>query len=111
MKTVLLIATLALLSFACSTKEGTEEGANSEEETKPVFAKPTEDYTSKVPMFTFATTLEEQEEQLKTNPLMLRFKDGGIFPWQSTLIRNTSVSQVQPWSTETGLLPCTMAPG
>ncbi len=75
MKTVLLIATLALLSFACSTKEGTEEGANSEEESKPVFAKPTEDYTSKVPMFTFATTLEEQEEQLKTNPLMLRFKE------------------------------------
>ncbi|MHC4740801.1 MAG: glycoside hydrolase family 32 protein [Planctomycetota bacterium] len=31
------------------------------------------DYTSRVPRFTFATTLEEQEEQLKTNPLMLRF--------------------------------------
>ncbi len=30
------------------------------------------DYTSKVPKFTFATTLEEQEEQLKNNPLMLR---------------------------------------
>lgn len=31
------------------------------------------DYTSKVPKYTFATTLKEQEEQLKTNPLMLRF--------------------------------------
>ena len=30
------------------------------------------DYTSKVPQYTFATSLEEQEEQLKTNPLMLR---------------------------------------
>ena len=33
------------------------------------------DYTSKVPQFTFANTLEEQEEQLKTNPLVLRFKE------------------------------------
>ncbi len=32
-----------------------------------------QDYTSKVPKYTFATTLAEQEEQLKTNPLMLRF--------------------------------------
>lgn len=31
------------------------------------------DYTSKVPKFTFANTLAEQERQLKTNPLMLRF--------------------------------------
>lgn len=30
------------------------------------------DYTSKVPAYTFATTLQEQEAQLKTNPLMLR---------------------------------------
>lgn len=30
------------------------------------------DYTSKVPKYTFAATLEEQEAQLKTNPLMLR---------------------------------------
>jgi beta-fructofuranosidase len=34
-------------------------------------AKP--DYTSKVPKYTFAETLAEQEEQLKTNPLLLRF--------------------------------------
>ena len=33
------------------------------------------DYTSRVPKFTFATTLKDQEEQLKTNPLMLRFAE------------------------------------
>ena len=31
------------------------------------------DYTSKVPKYTFANTLKEQEAQLKTNPLILRF--------------------------------------
>ena len=31
------------------------------------------DYTSRVPKFTFADTLEEQEAQLRTNPLMERF--------------------------------------
>ena len=40
----------------------------SAEEKKP-------DYTSKVPAFTFADTLAEQEEQLKTNPLVLRFAE------------------------------------
>ena len=30
------------------------------------------DYTSKVPKYTFADTIEEQEAQLETNPLMLR---------------------------------------
>jgi hypothetical protein len=34
-------------------------------------AKP--DLTSKVPSYTFANTLEEQERQLQTNPLLLRF--------------------------------------
>ena len=28
------------------------------------------DYTSRVPKYTFADTLQEQESQLKTNPLM-----------------------------------------
>ncbi len=32
----------------------------------------TEDYTSKVPQYTFSTTLEEQEAELKVNPLMMR---------------------------------------
>ncbi len=31
------------------------------------------DYTSRVPKYTFADTLEEQETQLKTNPLIQRF--------------------------------------
>jgi beta-fructofuranosidase len=33
------------------------------------------DYTSPVPKYTFATTLEEQEAQLKTNPLLQRFNE------------------------------------
>lgn len=33
------------------------------------------DFTSKVPKFTFPTTLEEQKEALKTNPLILRFAE------------------------------------
>src|SRR4051794_34721705 len=33
----------------------------------------TEDYTSRVPKYTFANTLQQQEEELKTLPLMLRF--------------------------------------
>ena len=41
------------------------------------FAKaeePKEDYTSKVPMYTFPETLDEQIKALKTNPLLQRFK-------------------------------------
>ena len=34
-----------------------------------------EDYTSSVPRYTFADTLEEQEAQLKSNPLLQRFKE------------------------------------
>ncbi|HJZ39816.1 MAG TPA: glycoside hydrolase family 32 protein [Bacteroidales bacterium] len=33
------------------------------------------DYTSKVPKYNFGTTLQEQEEQLKTNPLLLRLNE------------------------------------
>ena len=33
------------------------------------------DYTSRVPKYTFANRLQEQQEQLKTNPLILRFKE------------------------------------
>ena len=39
------------------------------------YAQESEDYTSKVPKFTFATTLEKQEEQLKRNPLLIRFQE------------------------------------
>jgi beta-fructofuranosidase len=35
----------------------------------------TPDYTSKVPHYTFANTLEEQEAQLKTNPLLIRMNE------------------------------------
>jgi beta-fructofuranosidase len=31
------------------------------------------DYTSKVPKFTFSSSLQEQQQELKTNPLILRF--------------------------------------
>ena len=31
------------------------------------------DYTSKIPMYTFANTLKEQEVQPKTNPPIMRF--------------------------------------
>ena len=33
------------------------------------------DFTSRVPKYTFPRTLAEQQEQLKTNPLILRFKE------------------------------------
>ena len=33
------------------------------------------DNTSRVPKYTFSDTLDEQEAQLKTNPLILRFKE------------------------------------
>ncbi|MFL5742978.1 MAG: glycoside hydrolase family 32 protein [Flavisolibacter sp.] len=33
------------------------------------------DYTSKVPKFSFPNSLQDQEEQLKTNPLILRFAE------------------------------------
>lgn len=45
------------------------------------FARPSggqenqDDYRSKVPKYNFANTLQEQEAQLKTNPLLLRFKE------------------------------------
>lgn len=35
----------------------------------------TPDYTSRVPKYKFAETLDEQQEQLKTNPLMQRFNE------------------------------------
>ena len=70
MKNSLSILSLVVSLLACSEtkKPDTKMSANLVEP-----AEQTEDYTSKVPMYTFATTLEEQEEQLKTNPLLLRF--------------------------------------
>ena len=40
---------------------------------QPKARKEEPDYTSRVPKYTFADTLGEQEAQLKTNPLILRF--------------------------------------
>lgn len=40
-----------------------------------VIAQETPDYTSKVPKFNYPSTLQEQEEALKENPLMLRFAE------------------------------------
>ena len=58
------ILTAVLIVMLCITGIGIVE---------PSFAQDTlPDYTSKVPKYTFANTLEEQEAQLKTNPLMLR---------------------------------------
>ena len=42
-------------------------------QTQPSGRKKDLDYTSRVPKYTFAETLREQETQLRTNPLILRF--------------------------------------
>jgi len=42
---------------------------------QPVAKKDTVDYASRIPKYTFADTLEEQEAQLKANPLILRFAE------------------------------------
>ncbi len=81
MKKTSVLLLLAMLIFACS-RTNTEEKTTGKSlsanygPNKPQLEKPAEqpDYTSKVPKFTFASNLGEQEEQLKTNPLMLRFK-------------------------------------
>ena len=43
------------------------------ETSAPVLLKPTGTHPSPTPHYRFADTLEAQEAQLKTNPLMLRF--------------------------------------
>ena len=60
---------LVLLSVAMTLFGGlaVEQGALAE--------KKRPDYTSRVPKFSFGDTLAEQEAQLKTNPLMLRFAE------------------------------------
>ena len=58
-----------------------------------------EDFTSKVPHYTFAETLEEQEEQLKTNPLMQRLNEyrkryeGDPHPSHLPLRQSRSIAQ------------------
>ena len=64
---------VAVIIVACSQSKESET-SNDQSVLQVPQHQPTEDYTSKVPQFTFANTLEEQEEQLKTNPLVARFK-------------------------------------
>ena len=68
------IFTLAILMLGC-TNSVEIESADSEKDETTLESIDTPDYTSKVTQFTFATTLEEQEEQLKSNPLMIRFHE------------------------------------
>jgi beta-fructofuranosidase len=76
MKAKQLILILAITFVACSeSQSGTEDSGEAKKESESQTQVPQEDYTSKVPKFTFANTIEEQEEQLKTNPLMLRFRE------------------------------------
>jgi len=51
----------------------TRKTLGTERQSKTLKEKP--DYTSRVPKYTFADTLDEQEAQLKTNPLVLRFAE------------------------------------
>ena len=79
MKKTNLVLFLAILLLACSNpnKDSDESSTESYEPNRPSSVEPTErpDYTSKVPQFSFASTLKEQEEELKSNPLMLRFEE------------------------------------
>jgi len=63
----LLVLMSATMATALLTGFAREQGALAEEK-QP-------DYTSRVPKFTFADMLSEQEAQLKTNPLVLRFAE------------------------------------
>jgi beta-fructofuranosidase len=79
MKNASIIILMAILLVACSESKQPDSAKPVAVVPAPEWSlrtkQPTEDYTSKVPKFTFATTLEEQEEELKTNPLMLRFEE------------------------------------
>lgn len=73
MKKILTFTLLAMLALGCAEGEMKRPKVQT---VKPVTApEDLPDYTSKVPQFTYATTLEEQEAQLKTNPLLLRFRE------------------------------------
>ena len=68
MKHIIINTTVAVIMLACAGPEKKEAATPSPDQTEAP------DYTSKVPQFTYATTLAEQEEQLKTNPILLRYK-------------------------------------
>ncbi|HUT11717.1 MAG TPA: hypothetical protein VMY42_14550, partial [Thermoguttaceae bacterium] len=64
---------LVLLSMTMTTATALWTGLAMEQGALAQEKQP--DYTSRVPAFTFADTLAEQEAQLKTNPLLLRFAE------------------------------------
>ncbi len=66
----ILLVAVVLLAMACSEplKKQDAEIVTADSNEQP-------DYTSKVPQFTYPNTLEEQEEALKTNPLLERFRE------------------------------------
>jgi len=76
MKNYLVLLVLPIFLLAC-TNSADKDTSDKEAVNFDAGEAPAEpiDYTSKVPKFTFASTLREQEEQLKTNPLILRFID------------------------------------
>ncbi len=76
MKNHLILFSVAIfLVVACSDTKTNKDSAVSVNDDAGPESDERPDYTSRVPKFTFASTLEEQEEQLKTNPLILRFKE------------------------------------
>ena len=75
MKNIFLLLFLAILINACSNSNKTATSLTKATPSTIAEKKELPDYTSKVPQFTYATTLEEQKAQLKTNPLLLRFKE------------------------------------
>ncbi|MDH3246896.1 MAG: glycoside hydrolase family 32 protein [Saprospiraceae bacterium] len=76
MKTPSFFLLLTFVISSCAGPTQQQESTLQYTPNRPLREEPTErqDYTSKVPQYTFASTLEEQEEELKTNPLMHRFR-------------------------------------
>lgn len=66
----IFLVAVVYLTMACS-----EIPQKREAEKVALDAKEQPDYTSKVPQFTYPNTLEEQEEALKSNPLLQRFRE------------------------------------
>ena len=71
MKQALILIISVIIFSACSgtvEEKGSENMNLADSNEQP-------DYTSKVPQFTYPNTLEEQEEALKSNPLLQRFRE------------------------------------
>ena len=72
-KSVILFAVISLSFFGFSRSPGSAQGKENIMEKENVVQEEETDYTSRVPKYTFADTLKEQEAELETNPLVLRF--------------------------------------